>query len=34
MKKIFFTSNTNHYHKVNGKKIANEIDNANGIVNK
>lgn len=33
MKKIFFTSNTKHYNEVNGKKIAKEIDNTNGIVN-
>lgn len=33
MKKLFFTSNTNHYHKVDNKKIANKIDNTNGIVN-
>lgn len=32
MKKLFFTSNTKHYHKVNGEKIPNEIDNTNGIV--
>ncbi len=32
MKKIFFTSNTKHYHKVDDKKIANEIDNSNGFV--
>lgn len=32
MKTLFFTSNTKHYHKVNGKKIPNEIDNTNGIV--
>ncbi len=33
MKKLFFTSNTKHYHKTDGKKIPNEIDNTNGIVN-
>lgn len=33
MKKLFFTSNTKHYHKTDGKKIANEIDNTNGLVN-
>lgn len=32
MKKLFFTSNTNHYHKVNDKKVPNEIDNTNCIV--
>lgn len=32
MKKLFFTSNTKHYHKVDGKKVPNEIDNTNGIV--
>jgi len=32
MKTLFFTSNTKHYHKVNGKKIPNKIDNTNGIV--
>lgn len=32
MKKLFFTSNTKHYHKTDGKKIANEIDNTNGIL--
>lgn len=32
MKKLFFTSNTKHYHKINGEKIPNEIDNTNGIV--
>lgn len=32
MKTLFFTSNTKHYHKVNGKKIPNEVDNTNGIV--
>ncbi len=31
MKKLFFTSNTKHYHKINGKKVPNEIDNTNGI---
>lgn len=25
-------SNLNHYHKVDGKKVANEIDNKNGLV--
>lgn len=33
MKKLFFTSNTKHYHKINGKNLPNEIDNTNGIVN-
>lgn len=33
MKKLFFTSNTKHYHKIDDKKIPNEIDNTNGIVN-
>ncbi len=33
MKKLFFTSNTKHYHKENGEKVANPIDNMNGIVN-
>ena len=28
----FLTSNLNHYHKVNGEKIANEIDDKNGLV--
>lgn len=32
MKKLFFTSNTKHYHKVDGKKVPNAIDNTNGIV--
>lgn len=32
MKKLFFTSNTKHYYKVDGKKIPNKIDNTNGIV--
>ncbi len=32
MKKLFFTSNTKHYHKINGEKIPNQIDNTNGIV--
>lgn len=32
MKKLFFTSNTKHYHKINGEKFPNEIDNTNGIV--
>lgn len=32
MKKLFFTSNTKHYHKTDGKKLPNEIDNTNGIV--
>mgnify|MGYP006958761270 CR=1 FL=1 len=32
MKKLFFTSNTKHYHKINGRKVPNEIDNTNGIV--
>lgn len=32
MKKLFFTSNTKHYHKYDGKKVPNEIDNINGIV--
>lgn len=32
MKTIFLTSNTKHYHKINNKKVANEIDNINGIV--
>lgn len=32
MKKLFFTSNTKHYHKINGEKFPNELDNANGIV--
>lgn len=32
MKTLFFTSNTKHYRKVNGKKIPNKIDNTNGIV--
>lgn len=29
---IFLTSDLNHYHKVDGEKIANEIDNKNGLV--
>lgn len=33
MKKLFLTSDTNHYHKINSEKIPNEIDNTNGIVN-
>ena len=33
MKKLFFTSNTKHYHEIDGKKVPNEIDNTNGIVN-
>ncbi len=33
MKKLFFTSNTKHYHKINGEKFPNEVDNTNGIVN-
>ena len=32
MKKIFLTSNLNHYHKIDNKKIANEIDNTNRLV--
>lgn len=32
MKKLFFTSNTKHYHKENDIKVANEIDNTNSIV--
>lgn len=32
MKKLFFTSNTRHYHETDGKKIPNKIDNTNGIV--
>lgn len=32
MKTIFLTSKTKHYHKINNKKIANAIDNTNGIV--
>lgn len=28
----FLTSNLNHYHKENGNKIANEVDNTNGLV--
>ncbi len=32
MKKLFFTSDTKHYHKINGEKIANKFDNTNGIV--
>ena len=28
----FLTSNLNHYHKDNGEKIANAIDNTNGLV--
>lgn len=32
MKKLFFTSNTKHYHKVNNTKEANEIDNINRII--
>lgn len=32
MKKLIFTSNTKHYHKENDIKVANEIDNTNGIV--
>ena len=32
MKKIFLTSNLNHYHKIANKKIANEINNTNGLV--
>lgn len=32
MKKLFFTSNTKHYHKIGSEKIPNEIDNTNGIV--
>lgn len=32
MKKLFFTSNTRHYHKIDGKKVPNEIDNTNGII--
>lgn len=33
MKKLFFTSNTKHYHKENDVNVANNIDNINGIVN-
>lgn len=29
----FLTSNLGHYHKVNGEKVPNEIDNTNGLVN-
>ena len=32
MKKIFLTSNLKHYHKIDNKKIANEIDNTNRLV--
>ncbi len=32
MKKLFFTSNTRHYYKTDERKVPNEIDNANGIV--
>lgn len=32
MKKLFFTSDTKHYHKIDDQKIPNEIDNTNGIV--
>lgn len=32
MKKLFFTSNTKHYHKIEGEKFPNEVDNTNGIV--
>lgn len=32
MKNLFFTSNTKHYHKINGRMVPNEIDNTNGIV--
>ncbi len=32
MKKLFFTSNTKHYHKIKGEKFPNEVDNTNGIV--
>ena len=33
MKKLFFTSDTKHYHIIDGKKFSNEIDNTNEIVN-
>lgn len=33
MKRLIFTSNTKHYHKVDGKKYANAFDNTNGIIN-
>lgn len=29
---IFLTSDLNHYHKIDGEKIANEIDNKNGLI--
>lgn len=29
---IFLTSDLNHYHKIDEEKIANEIDNKNGLV--
>lgn len=32
MKKLFFTSNTKHYHQVGDKKLANKLCNINGIV--
>ena len=32
MKKLFFTSDTKHYHKINGKRVPNEVDNSNGII--
>ncbi|MDO4271828.1 MAG: Type 1 glutamine amidotransferase-like domain-containing protein [Candidatus Saccharibacteria bacterium] len=32
MKKLFFTSDTKHYHKIDGKKVPNAINNVNGIV--
>ncbi len=32
MKKLFFTSNTKHYHKIDDQKIPNKIDNTNGII--
>ena len=32
MKKLFFTSNIRHYHKIDGLKVPNEIDNTNRIV--
>lgn len=30
--KLFLTSNLNHYIKVNGEKVAKEVDNTNGLV--
>ena len=32
MKRLFYTSNTMHYHKKDGKKVANAFDNHHHIL--